>query len=164
MQKQKKIEKVMTIALNDDLTEYVKLVKILKKNLPFIGGTKRVAAALLKEYLGDISNMEISKSIFEKSESGKIVFDDIKDGKARLFINIGKNHKLGTGDLIREIVKRSGIDGKLIGKIDLHSTYSFFEVPEQYAELVVHSFDNARIKGVPAVVEPAKRKKKESEE
>ena len=65
-----------------------------------------------------------------------------------------------TGDLIREIVKRSGIDGKSVGKIDLHATYSFFEVPESFAEMVYHSFDGAKIKGVSVVVEPAKRRKK----
>ena len=91
-----------------------------------------------------------------KTETGKIIFEDVKDGRARLFINIGKNQNISTGDLIREVGRRSGIDGKSIGKIDIHATYAFFEVPEQYAELVLHSFDNARIKGVPVVVEPAK--------
>jgi len=91
------------------------------------------------------------------------VFEDIKDGRARLFINIGKNHNISTGDLIREIVKKSGVDGKSIGKIDIHSTYSFFEIPEQYAEIVLHSFDGAKIKGLNVVVEPAKKRKKEKE-
>ena len=85
---------------------------------------------------------------------------DIKNGRARLFINIGKNHSINTGDLIREIVKRTGLDGKAIGKIDIHGTYSFFEVPESNAELVYHSFEGAKIKGVPVVVEPAKKRKK----
>ena len=91
------------------------------------------------------------------------MFEDIKDGRARLFINIGKNHNISTGDLIREIVKKSGVDGKSIGKIDIHSTYSFFEIPEQYAEIVLHSFDGAKIKGLNVVVEPAKKRKKEKE-
>lgn len=88
------------------------------------------------------------------------MFEDVKDGRARLFINIGKNHNMSTGDLIREVVKKSGIDGKLVGKIDIHGTYTFFEVPEQYAELVLHSLNGAKLKGVNVVVEPAKRKKK----
>ncbi|PKL38600.1 MAG: hypothetical protein CVV44_12025 [Spirochaetae bacterium HGW-Spirochaetae-1] len=165
MNQEKKLEKILEMALTEELAEHHKLVKILKKKLPLIGGTRRIAAALLKEYLGDISRLDLSSErLLKKNETGKIVFEDIKDGRARLFINIGKNHRVSTGDIIREIVKRSGVDGKSIGKIDIHSTYSFFEIPEQYAELVYHSFDDARIKGIPVVVEPAKRRKKNGDE
>jgi len=160
MNQEKKIEKILEIALTEELEEYLKLIKAMKKQLPLLGRTKRIAAALLQEYLGDISRLEIEDLLLKKSENGTIVFEDIKDGKARLFINIGKNHRISTGDLIREIVKYSGIDGKNIGKIDIHATYSFFEVPEQYAELVYHSFEDAKIRGVSVIVEPAKRRKK----
>jgi ATP-dependent RNA helicase DeaD len=160
MSQEKKVEKIIEIALTEYLGDYEKLLKAMRRKLPLFGGTKRLAAALLKEYVGDISKLDLEK-VFEKKTSGKIVFEDIKDGKARLFINIGKNHRISTGDLIREIVKRSGIDGKQIGKIDIHATYSFFEVPEQYAEMVYHSFDGARLKGLSVVVEPAKKKKAE---
>src|SRR4030042_5434171 len=149
MSHEKKLEKILEIASTQELKEYQKLVKLLKKRLFFFGGSTRIAAALLKEYLGDISKLELTSNLLKRSETGKIVFEDIKDGRARLFINIGKNHNISTGDLIREIVKRSGIDGKSIGKIDIHPTYSFFEIPEQFAELVYHSFEDARIRGIP---------------
>jgi hypothetical protein len=160
----KKLKRILEVAYTEDLDEYELLVKRLKKELPLFNGPKRIAAAVLKEYLGDISSLEIPEErLYSKTETGKIVFEDIKDGRARLFINIGKNHNISTGDLIREIVKKSGIDGKSIGKIDIHSTYSFFEVPEQFAEMVLHSFDMAKIKGLNVVVEPAKKRKKENQ-
>lgn len=158
MSQVKKLEKILDIAMSDDLSDQEQLLKVLKKKLPFFGAYKRIAAALLKEYLGNISKLDLS--LLTKTETGGIVFEDIKDGRARLFINIGKNHNINTGDLIREIVKRSGVDGKSIGKIDIHATYAFFEVPEQFAELVYHSFEDARIKGIPVVVEPAKKRNK----
>ncbi|MEJ5361913.1 MAG: DbpA RNA binding domain-containing protein [Spirochaetota bacterium] len=164
MNQLKKIEKILESALHEDLTPYFALVKAMRKHLPLFGSTKRITAALLKESIGDISKLDIAEVAalnFTKTSDGTIVFEDIKDGKARIFINIGKNHKITPGDLIREISKRSGIDGKLVGKIDIHSTYSFIEIPEQYAELVLVSLDKARIKGVPIVVEPAKKKKKQ---
>ncbi len=160
----KKIKKILEVAYTENLDEYEILVKRLKKELPLFNGAKRIAAAVLKEYLGDISDLVIPKEkIYQNTETGKVVFEDVKDGRARLFINIGKNHNISTGDLIREIVKKSGIDGKSIGKIDIHSTYSFFEIPEQFAELVLHSFSGSKIKGLNVVVEPAKKKKKEKE-
>lgn len=161
MSQVKKLKKILDIAYNENLDQYEMLVKRLKKELPLFNGAKRIAAAVLKEYLGDISDLEVPKErIYEKDDAASVVFEDTKDGRARLFINIGKNHSISTGDLIREIVKRAGIDGKQVGKIDIHSTYSFFEVPETYGELVLHSFDNAKIKGINVVVEPAKRRKK----
>jgi len=160
MNQKKKVEKILESAVTDDLDLYLDLLKKLKKKLPFFGGTKRLAAALLKDQLGDISKLELDlNSLMNKEESGQIIFEDIKDGKARLFINVGKSQRVSPGDLIREIVKRSAIDGKLIGKIDVHSTYSFFEIPENYAELVLHSFDGAKIRGISVVVEPAKKRK-----
>ena len=162
MNQEKKLEKILEIALNEELEDYEKLVKVLKKKLPLFNGSKRIAAALLKEYLGSIDKLDSSNLFKKTSIDGKVIFEDIKDGRARLFINIGKNHNISTGDLIREVVKRSGIDGKLIGKIDIHATYSFFEIPEHYAEIVYHSFEKGRIRGIPVVVEPAKKRKKTS--
>jgi len=161
MNKRKKIEKIIESALTDDLAEYAVLLKKIKKRLPFIGGTKRLAAALLKEQFGDISGLDFEvDDILRTQAPGSTVFEDIKDGRARLFINIGKNHNISPGDLIREIVKHSGIDGKSVGKIDIHSTYSFMEIPEQFAELVLVSLDKTKIRGVNIVVEPAKKRKK----
>jgi ATP-dependent RNA helicase DeaD len=160
MMQEKKLEQILDIALSEDLTDYEKVLKALKKKLPFFVGTSRVALALLKDALGDISKIDLNlKDREKKSQTGKIYFEDVKNGKARLFINIGKNHRLSPGDLIREIVKKTGIEGKAIGKIDIYSTYSFFEVPEQFAEMVLVSLDKTRIRGVPIVVEPAKKKK-----
>ncbi len=163
MNKEKKIEKILESALQDDLKDYVALVKKMGTKLPLFGRKTRIAAALLKDALGDVSKLDLSLDFLTKKDnSGKIVFEDIKDGRVRLFMNIGKNHGVNPGDLIREIVKRSGLDGKQIGKIDIHSTYAFLEVPEQYGELVILSFENVKIKGIPIVVEPAKKKKKDS--
>ncbi|MFW6365151.1 MAG: DbpA RNA binding domain-containing protein [Spirochaetota bacterium] len=157
---EKKISKVLTSAMTDDLTAYGDIIKHMKKSLglPFFG-TKKIAAALLKEYLGDVSDFEYDPQAFKNVGNENLVFEDIKDGKIRLFMNIGKSHKIVPGDIIREIVKRSGIDGKVIGKIDIHQNYSFIEIPEQYAEIVLMSFDNVRFRGSTVVLEPAKKKK-----
>ncbi len=160
MFQEKKLEQILESALHEDLSDYEKVLKALKKKLPFFMGSGRIALALLKESFGDISKLDLSlKDRVKKSQTGKIYFEDIKNGRARLFINIGKNHRLSPGDLIREIVKKTGIEGKQIGKIDIYSAYSFFEVPEQFAEMVLVSLDKTKIKGIPIVVEPAKKKK-----
>jgi DbpA RNA binding domain len=163
MDPKKKIEKLLNLALTEDTSGYMPVLKHLKKRLPFFGRNDRIACALLKEYLGDVSRLDISalsgKEDPLKPRMRNLVFEDVQDGKVRLFINIGKNHRVSPGDLIREIVKRSGIDGKMIGKIDIHASYSFIQVPEQYAEIIILSFDGAKIRGTNIALEPAKRKK-----
>jgi ATP-dependent RNA helicase DeaD len=164
MKTEKKIEKLLQSALNDELNDYVQLYRILKKKLPFFSGTKSLCAALLKEYLGEISSLDlqIGNIMSKPTSTGKPLFEDVKDGKVRLFMNIGKSHRVSPGDLIREIVRKTGIDGKQIGKIDIHSTYTFIEIPEQSAEHVLVSLDKTKIKGVPIVVEPAKKRKNDA--
>lgn len=158
---EKKISKVLSSAMSDDLTDYGLLIKEMKKTLglPFFG-TKKIAAALLKDCLGDVSDFSYNQDVFKEGGNSSPVFEDVNDGKVRLFMNIGKSHKVDPGDIIREIVKRSAIDGKQIGKIDIHQNYSFIEIPEQYAEIVLVAFDNVRFRGTTVVLEPAKRKKK----
>jgi ATP-dependent RNA helicase DeaD len=158
---EKKISKYLKSAVTDDLTEYGEIIKSMKKSLglPFFG-TKKIAAALLKECLGDVRGFDYNPEIFANGGDVKPVFEDVNDGKVRLFMNIGKSHRVEPGDIIREIVKRSAIDGKLIGKIDIHQNYSFIEIPEQYAEVVLFAFDSVRFRGTTVVVEPAKKRKK----
>lgn len=158
-QQEKKISRIIEVAATEDLSQYGDVLKMMKKNLgiPFFG-TKRIAAALLKEYVGDISSIDMKSDALKVKTKSKPVFEDVKDGKVRLFTNVGKAHKVNPGDIIREIVKRSGIDGKYIGKIDIHQNYSFIEIPEQYAEVVLLSFENVRFRGTRMVLEPAKRK------
>jgi ATP-dependent RNA helicase DeaD len=158
MDQRKKIEKILSVAQTEDLSGYLPLLKMMKKRLPIFGRSNRIALAVLKEFVGDISRIDLKEDL-SKPKMRKLVFEDVQDGRVRLFVNLGKNHRMNPGELIREIVKHSGIDGKTIGKIDIHSTYSFIQVPEQYAEIIILSFDGVRIRGVNVAMEPAKRKK-----
>mgnify|MGYP003594744447 CR=1 FL=1 len=84
MNQEKKLEKILERALSEDLTDYVKLLKVLKKKLPFFGGTKRIAASLLKEVLGDISKLDIdASSLLNKTETGKIIPSRVTGTKVR---------------------------------------------------------------------------------
>jgi hypothetical protein len=87
MNQEKKIEKILEMALSEELEDHLKLLKVMKRKLPFFGGTKRIAAALLKEHLGDVSRLDLNaENLLKRDENGKILFEDIKDGRARLFI------------------------------------------------------------------------------
>lgn len=81
-----------------------------------------------------------------------------EDGMVRLFINIGKKQKVRPGDILGAIAGESGMDGKLIGTIDMYDKYTFVEVPREYAREVLNAMKNVKIKGKTVAVEPANQK------
>ncbi|MFU0824416.1 DEAD/DEAH box helicase [Clostridium sp.] len=110
-----------------------------------------VAAALLKMSTGEERKEELNLD------------DDLGDtgaeeGMVRLFINIGRNHKIQAKDVIGAIAGETGIAGKLIGKIDIYEKFTFVEVPKEYAREVLNIMKNNTIKGKKINIEPANAK------
>lgn len=81
-----------------------------------------------------------------------------EDGMVRLFINIGKKQRVRPGDILGALAGESGMDGKLIGTIDMYDKYTFVEVPREYAREVLNAMKNVKIKGKTVAVEPANQK------
>lgn len=113
-----------------------------------------MAAAFLKICCGmteDNKNTEENDWEFGDTGAGE-------DGMVRLFINIGKKQRVRPGDILGAIAGESGMDGKLIGTIDMYGKYTFVEVPREYAREVLNAMKNVKIKGKTVAVEPANQK------
>lgn len=113
-----------------------------------------MAAAFLKVCCGmteDNKNTEENDWEFGDTGAGE-------DGMVRLFINIGKKQRVRPGDILGAIAGESGMDGKLIGTIDMYDKYTFVEVPREYAREVLNAMKNVKIKGKTVAVEPANQK------
>ena len=113
-----------------------------------------MAAAFLKICCGmteDNKNTEENDWEFGDTGAGE-------DGMVRLFINIGKKQRVRPGDILGAIAGESGMDGKLIGTIDIYDKYTFVEVPREYAREVLNAMKNVKIKGKTVAVEPANQK------
>ena len=65
----------------------------------------------------------------------------------RLFINIGKDQNVKPGDILGAIAGESGISGRVVGSIDMFDAYTFVDVPQESARLVMKAMKNAKIKG-----------------
>ena len=110
-----------------------------------------MAAAFLKICCGmteDNKNTEENDWEFGDTGAGE-------DGMVRLFINIGKKQRVRPGDILGAIAGESGMDGKLIGTIDMYDKYTFVEVPAEYGKEVLNAMKNAKIKGRSVNIEPA---------
>lgn len=181
-----KAEKILEQAvevINDmDLS---KIVHIIEKKLIEEDYTSLdLAAALMKMSMGDESQDIIdsrpARSLddlgsFYGSRSGR---DGGRDGRgrspkgresgrggrggdgnmARLFINIGKEQKVKPGDVLGAVAGETGIPGKMVGSIDMYDKYTFVEVPQDIADMVVDAMQNVKIKGKSVHMELANRK------
>lgn len=80
----------------------------------------------------------------------------------RLFINIGKNKKIGPKDIVGAIAGETGINSKFIGAIDVFDEYCFVDISSSMADDVISIMNNNTIRGNKISIERAKEKRKSS--
>ncbi|MCI8270642.1 MAG: DEAD/DEAH box helicase [Lachnospiraceae bacterium] len=77
---------------------------------------------------------------------------------ATLFLNVGKDQHVKSGDILGAVAGESGIPGKWIGSIDMYDKYTFVEVPKDCAEEVLECMKRAKIRGKSVKAERANRR------
>ncbi len=96
------------------------------------------------------------KPIGERRERGERGPKKAEEGYTRLFINLGKRDNFYAREIIN-LVNRY-VKGQIeIGRIDLTANCSFFEVPEESAELVMRKMAKAKLGERRVVVDNAER-------
>ena len=95
---------------------------------------KELAAALLKLNLYDPD------------------IDDIDDDMAKgdkirtLYIDAGKKDGIRVKDVIGALAGESGIQGSVIGDVELHETYTLVEIPKKYVKDILKGMKGKKIK------------------
>ena len=107
-----------------------------------------MAAALLAMQLGETSTQTLPKEEF--GDTGA------EPGMVRMFMNIGKKDRVRIGDILGAVAGESGMEGALVGTIDMYDNFSFVEVPQEYAAAVLEATNHSKIKGRRVNMEPAK--------
>lgn len=146
------LDEVERVIEQEDLDMMINAIEERVNNSEFTA--MDMAAAFLKICCGmteDNKNTEENDWEFGDTGAGE-------DGMVRLFINIGKKQRVRPGDILGAIAGESGMDGKLIGTIDMYDKYTFVEVPREYAREVLNAMKNVKIKGKTVAVEPANQK------
>lgn len=80
-------------------------------------------------------------------------------GMIRMHINVGNNHNVKPRDIVGAIANEAGIEGRLIGSVDIFDSFTFVEIPESHVDRVMERMDKRMIKGKPISIEPAKESK-----
>ena len=144
------MDKASELIENDALG---KMIDILEEHLDERDySSLEMAAALLMMQIGQ------NETSSEEMRSEDFGDTGAEPGMVRLFINIGKKQNVRIGDILGAIAGESGMEGKLVGAIDMYDKYTFVEVPREYASDVIEAMKNAKIKGKTINVEPANKK------
>jgi len=169
--KTKFMEKVTAILENDDLKKQLDTVEEYElTGLP----VNKLAAALLKMAMGPEQKeqrefreekrermpsreREERGNSFESRPKRDRNSKSSSQGKmVRLFINVGKMDKIRPGDIVGALTGETGIEGSIIGPIDIYDKFSFVEIPEDSVQNVLDGMNDNQIKGRKVSMEVAK--------
>jgi len=150
--KEKKIYDNLTAILDKNKidTKYYDLAnKLLRDNSP-----AEILAAVLNYCFEEELNPGIYGEIKEVGAKGKQID---QQGKARLFVALGKKDKINAKKLVELVMSRVSIRSRNIKDIQIMDKFSFITVPFEKAEKIVTSFKE---KGHKSLISHAKKSKK----
>ncbi len=137
-------ESILKELSGDGLAPYLMLVDELSEE----HNVAEIAAAAIKIATGGTDAAPATPEVKRRNDHA-MAGDGVgaETGMARLFINIGRQDGVRPGDFVGAIANEAGISGKEIGAIDLFDTYSFVEVPQAAAPLIVQTLGRTTIRG-----------------
>ncbi len=147
--KKKKIYDDMTAILEDEIdTKYYDWAKkLLGDNNP-----TEILAAILNYCFEEELNPDAYGEIKEVGVKGKQLD---QQGKARLFVALGKKDEINAKKLVKLIMNRVSVEPKYIRDIQVMDKFSFITVPFEKAEKIVVSFKE---KGQKPLITHAKKR------
>jgi ATP-dependent RNA helicase DeaD len=83
------------------------------------------------------------------------------DGMVRLFIDVGRNGKVGPSDIVGAIANEGGVPGRDIGAIDVHDRFTLVDLPPEYVEQVLRRMKGSRIRNYNANIRVADPRERE---
>jgi ATP-dependent RNA helicase DeaD len=140
-------ERLRRAVAADDLEPYLALVEELAEEDGF--EMAEIAAAAAKLARGD-QPLGVVEPLPERDTAPAE-----EDGMVRLFIDGGRTHGIGPGDIVGAIANEADVPGKAIGAIDIYDRFTFVEVPAEYRDRILERMVNAEIRNRPVHVKLA---------
>ena len=84
--------------------------------------------------------------------------DETETGKTRFFVSIGRRDGLNPGGLLRLICDATGLTSGNVGRIDIMTSYSFFEADNEFADNILKKVNGAEYEGNQVSIEVTKSK------
>lgn len=86
----------------------------------------------------------------ERKDKGQRARDE---GKTRFFLSAGRRDGLNPGALLRVVCDSAGIKSDVIGRIDIMTSYAFFDVDEAHTERILKNVNGTEFEGTKLSVE-----------
>jgi len=153
------LEKLRETIAEGRFNKYVGYIEKLLEDTSLSNGSDSfitsldVAAAFLKLSVGIDDEV-----VHQETKREAVDFSETEGGMVRLFINAGRVDKIEPKHVVESIASNTKLPGKLIGAIDIFNTFTFVEVPREYAEEVLITMKNNKIKGKKINIEKANKK------
>jgi ATP-dependent RNA helicase DeaD len=148
--KEKSIAKEIALMISEKKHEgYLKTIEVLAAEC----SVAEIAAAALCIAYGEPKVAHVNESSVPE-QRGNI---------ARLFMTIGRKDKITVSEIVKAIASGARIPGSRIGKIELHDSFTFVEVPADLADMVIHALDDMMVMGKRVQIKPANARKEFSE-
>lgn len=150
-----------------------KFIEVVEKFTEDAYSAVEVAAALLQmelemEYQSEIDSVDNNKKYLIGKDNSRDAGKDrdrapskggrqksVPAGMARLHLNVGKEQGVKPRDIVGAIANEGRIEGRLIGNVQIHDTFTFVEIPESEASFVMSRMKKTMIKGKNVTLERA---------
>ena len=70
-----------------------------------------------------------------------------EDNMVRLFVDVGRNHRIGPADIVGAIANEGGVPGKGIGAIDVYDRFTLVDIPSEFVGHVLDAMGETKIRG-----------------
>ncbi len=84
--------------------------------------------------------------------------DGAESGKTRFFVSLGRRDGLNPGGLLRLVCDATGLTSNSVGRIDIMTSFSFFEADNEYADNILKKVNGAQYEGHDVSIEITTKK------
>lgn len=130
-------EKIINTLTEQDLEIYLSLVEDLAEETTC--DIAEIAAAAVFLAVG-----EKRLEVIIEPEPEQFSFSE--EGMVRLFIDVGRRHRINPGDIVGAIANEADIPGKAIGAIDVNDRFTLVDIPSQFVAQVLKKMQHSNIR------------------
>lgn len=147
-------DKVVSKLKEDSFSKYTSVIeRILEEAYDYT--SMDVAAALFQMAFDELETRSYESGDLDDERSSYS-----KGNMARLFVSAGSMDGLQPKNLVQSIASQSGMEGRLIGAIEIHKNFSFVEVPIANVDAVLTAMQNFSFHGKSVYLEKADKRQR----
>jgi hypothetical protein len=131
-------ERILKTLVDEELDLYLSLIEELVEE----SGRDMSEIAAAAAFLGS-GDKPLEVPIEPKIEQ----FSFREEDMVRLFVDVGRSHRISPADIVGAVANEGGVPGKAIGAIDIYDRFTFVDVPSELVQQVLSQMSSTRVRG-----------------